>query len=183
MDWYPIVKLLHVVAATIWVGGGFTMILVGTLADRANDQETLMALLKATAKLGKLLFMPSSLATLVSGLIMTSVWTGFSELWVIIGLCGYAAAFVTGTFVLKPWTQKIAAMLARDGITPAAVALGRRTLRFGKFDYIVMAIVVADMVLKPTLHNTGELTAMAVLMIGGAVVIFARRETAGTAAA
>lgn len=46
-----------------------------------------------------------------------------------------------------------------------------------------MAIVVADMVLKPTLHNTGELTAMAVLMIGGAVVIFARRETAGTAAA
>lgn len=124
MDWYPIVKLLHVVAATIWVGGGFTMILVGTLADRANDQETLMALLKATAKLGKLLFMPSSLATLVSGLIMTSVWTGFSELWVIIGLCGYAAAFVTGTFVLKPWTQKIAAMLARDGITPAAVALG-----------------------------------------------------------
>ena len=114
---------------------------------------------------------------------MTSVWTGFSELWVIIGLCGYAAAFVTGTFVLKPWTQKIAAMLARDGITPAAVALGRRTLRFGKFDYIVMAIVVADMVLKPTLHNTGELTAMAVLMIGGAVVIFARRETAGTAAA
>ena len=34
MDWYPIVKLLHVVAATIWVGGRSHTIIDGTVARK-----------------------------------------------------------------------------------------------------------------------------------------------------
>lgn len=172
MDWYSFFKFLHVIAAIVWLGGGFTMVLVSMLADRAGDHETLMVLLKTTAKLGVRLFMPTSLATLVFGLIMAAFWTGFSDLWIVIGLVGYAAAFLTGILVLKPSSEKIAAMLAADGITPAAVALGRRTLRFGKFDYVIMTVVVADMVLKPTAHDIAVLGAMAVLMVSGAMLIF-----------
>ena len=35
MDWYSIVKFLHVAFAVVWVGGGFTIMLLAVRADRA----------------------------------------------------------------------------------------------------------------------------------------------------
>ncbi|MES0185980.1 DUF2269 domain-containing protein [Mesorhizobium sp. C386A] len=102
MDWYSLFKFLHVMAAILWLGGGFAMLLVSILADRAGDDETLMVMLRTTDKLGLRMFVPASIATLASGLVLTSLWTGFSDLWVVIGLCGYAAAFLTAeAFVRK----------------------------------------------------------------------------------
>lgn len=39
MDWYSIVKFLHVVTAILWVGGGFVLFLLGMLAERAGNIE------------------------------------------------------------------------------------------------------------------------------------------------
>ena len=60
-------------------------------------------------------------------------------------------------------------IIARDGMTPAVLDVGRRILRVARFDYTVMLIVVADMVLKPTSGDTGILAAMVVLLVIGAV--------------
>jgi hypothetical protein len=57
--------------------------------------------LRNTAALGNVLFMPASLATLVSGLAMAWFWVGFSDLWVVIGLAGAAATFLTGVLLIK----------------------------------------------------------------------------------
>ncbi|ESY50870.1 MULTISPECIES: DUF2269 family protein [unclassified Mesorhizobium] len=183
MDWYSLFKFLHVMAAILWLGGGFAMLLVSILADRAGDDETLMVMLRTTDKLGLRLFVPASIATLASGLVLTSLWTGFSDLWVVIGLCGYAAAFLTGILVLKPSFEKLAAMLAADGMTPAAIAFGRRMIRIVKFDFVIMIVVVADMVLKPTAHDIATLGAMAVVVVGGASLTFASAPRTKPAAA
>ena len=50
--------------------------------------------------------------------------------------------------------------------------VGRRILKVARFDYSVMLIVVADMVLKPTSGDTGILAAMAVVLMLGVVAAF-----------
>lgn len=172
MDWYSIVKLLHVMAALIWVGGGFAMMVNGTLADRAGDDEATMRAIRLSSDLGGLLMVPASLLTLVFGIVMCWFWTGFTDLWIIIGLAGYAATFLIGLLIFKPTSERLAEMVKRDGITPAALGEGRRMMKIARFDYSVMLVVVADMVLKPASSDTVVLTAMAVVLLIGAAAAF-----------
>jgi uncharacterized membrane protein len=175
MDWYSIVKFLHVIMALIWVGGGFAMMVNGTLADRAGDDEATMRAIRLSSDLGGLLMMPASLLTLVSGLAMCWFWIGFADLWITIGLAGYAATFLIGVLIFKPTSERLAAMVERDGITPAALSDGRGMMKIARFDYSVMLVVVADMVLKPTSADTVVLTAMAVVLLIGAAAAFGNR--------
>ena len=172
MDWYSIVKFGHVICALIWVGGGFAMMLNGVLAVRAGDEEATMRAINLSSDLGGRLMVPDSMLTLVFGLVMCWFWVGFSDMWIIIGLAGYAATFLIGLFYFKPTSERVAAMVARDGVTSAALADGRAMLKVARFDYAVMLIVVADMVFKPTFADTVLLTAMAVVLLAGAAAAF-----------
>ena len=172
MDWYSIVKLAHVICALIWVGGGFAMIVNGVLADRSGDAEGTMRAIRMSADLGGRLMVPASMLTLVSGLVMCWFWIGFTDLWIILGLVGYAATFVIGLFYFKPVSEKLATAVERDGVTPHALAEGRAMLRVARFDYTVMVVVVADMVLKPTFADSITLTAMALALLAGAAFAF-----------
>lgn len=172
MDWYPIVKFLHVVAALLWVGGGFTLIMLGARADRAGDTEGLLRTMRAIADLGNRLFMPSSLATLLLGLVMCWFWVGFGDLWIVIGLAGYLVTLLVGVLVFKPTADRLMTMIAADGPTPAAIAQARRIVRVARFDYSVMAVVIADMVLKPTIADTAVLAAMGMIVLAGAAFAF-----------
>jgi uncharacterized membrane protein len=183
MDWYSIVKFGHVICALLWVGGGFAMILNGVLADRAGDAEATMRAIRMSSDLGGRLMVPASMLTLVFGLVMCWFWVGFSDLWIIIGLAGYAATFLVGLFYFKPVSERLAATVERDGVTPAALADGRAMLRVARFDYSVMLIVVADMVLKPTASDTATLTAMALVLLAGTAFAFAPRSGAAASQA
>ncbi|TPK77142.1 DUF2269 family protein [Mesorhizobium sp. B2-3-3] len=174
MDWYSIIKLLHIVSATLWVGGGFTLMVLATLADRAGNIQGTLQAMRATGELGNRFFAPMSMLTLAFGLTMCGFWVGFSELWILIGLAGYATTFCIGMFVFKPTAGRMAAMIARDGVTPAALAHGQRILRAARFDYAVMLVIVTDMVLKPTLHDVAILAAMVLVLAGGAALALGR---------
>ena len=183
MDWYSTVKFLHVTAAIIWLGGGFMMIVLSTRTERSGDSQAMLMNLGNMAALGNLLFMPASIATLASGLVMAGLWTGFSDLWIIVGLAGAASTFVTGALFLKPAGDRIAAMAARDGATAAVLAEGGKILRIGKFDYTVMLVVIADMVMKPTWGDHAILGAMGAVISLGALLFLAPRRVSGEASA
>ena len=172
MDWYSIVKFGHVICALIWVGGGFAMMLNGVLADRAGDAEGTMRAIRLTAYLGIRLMVPASLLTLVFGLVMCWFWVGFTDLWIVIGLAGYAATFLIGVLIFSPTSERLATTVEREGITPAVLEDGRGMLKVARFDYSVMLVVVADMVFKPTFADTVLLTAMAVVLLTGAAAAF-----------
>ena len=183
MDWYSLVKFLHVLAAVLWVGGGFALMMLSVRADMAGDVQRTLSAMGAVGELGNRLFMPASVLTLLFGIIMCWFWVGFSELWIIIGLAGYTTTFLIGTMIFKPTADRMGEIIARDGMTPAVLDVGRRILRVARFDYTVMLIVVADMVLKPTSGDTGILAAMVVLLVIGAVAAFApARQTAAVGA-
>ncbi|MDX8479244.1 DUF2269 family protein [Mesorhizobium sp. VK24D] len=172
MDWYSIVKFLHVVSAILWVGGGFVLFLLGVLAERAGNIEDKLQAMRASGQLGGRYFAPMSMLTLTFGLIMCSFWVGFSELWIIIGLAGYATTFSIGMLVFKPTGERIGAMIAKEGVTPAALAIGQRMMRWARLDYAVMLVIIADMVLKPTVHDIGILAVMALVVAAGAALGF-----------
>ena len=166
-DWYSIVKFLHVVSAILWVGGGFTLMVLAVRADRAGDIEGMLQAMRATGELGNRFFAPMSMLTLAFGLIMCWFWVGF-DLWIVIGLAGYATTFCIGMFIFKPTADRMGGddrQGRRHDRRPSP--RGQRILSAARIDYSVMLVIIADMVLKPTLNDTTILGCMALVVTTG----------------
>jgi uncharacterized membrane protein len=180
MDFYGIFKFLHIVAATIWVGGGFAMILAATLAERRGGAAEVN---RVTASLGNVMFMPASLATLIFGIVLTAMAWSFADLWIIIALVGIAVSLAIGILIIKPTAEKIDAIVASEGPTsPRVAAMAANLMRKSRFDYVVLFVVVADMVFKPGWGDWPVLLAMVVaLAVGAYLFLFQPQARVATA--
>jgi uncharacterized membrane protein len=170
MDTYAFVKFLHVAFVIVWLGGGLCLVLLGARANRANDTADLAKIIQFVIAMAKRVFVPSALAALIFGLIMAWMQGWFGFLWVIIGLGGFALTFGIGIAVLTPRSEKLGAMIAKDGVTPAVVEQSREILRIAQFDMAMLFVVVADMVLKPAPENYIVLVIMALAVVAAGVV-------------
>ena len=169
MDWYSIAKFLHVVSAVCWVGGGVVLMYQAILAGRAKDDDAQMVVVKQTAALALTWFIPASLATVVFGIATATLGNLWSEAWVILGLLGFVATFCTGNFVIKPTADAIA-KAETEGNRQLALRYGAKLMQVGKFDYVMLFTVIADMVLKPAWSDVVLLIVMAVVLVAGAVL-------------
>ena len=169
LDWYSIFKLLHVAAATAWVGGGLILFFLGLRATAQKDETARMQVIGQVIVLSPIWFIPASLATLVLGVVLAFIGGLWSHAWIILGLAGWAATFATGNFVLKPTAEAIGKANA-EGRTAEANALGEKILQVSKFDYTMLFVVIADMVLKPAWSDLLTLAIMAVALIAAAVM-------------
>jgi uncharacterized membrane protein len=179
MTWYEFLLFVHISATVIWVGSGFLLIVLALRADRTDDEAALKHILQANAWLATRLFIPASLTVVAAGVWLTidGPWE-FDQLWIVLGLAGYLATFVTGVAVLKPHGDRIAEMLARDGgrLTPASLAEARRLLALGRIDYVVLFLVIADMAIKPTGDDVGVLVGMAAIFATGLAYSISRAQ-------
>lgn len=156
MDLYSIFKLMHVIAAIAWVGGGLTLIAQATFKIR---DEGPLEVIRSTQSMGLMAvrwFLPASALTLVCGLIATFLGNMWSQAWVILGLAGFAATFVTGHFVLRVKAENTGRLL-EQGREGEAVKEALALLRVSKFDYTVVLMVVVLMVLKPQWEDQATL--------------------------
>ena len=172
---YNLLLTGHILAAIAWIGSGFLLLVLAGRAARAADPEALGRIIDETADLGAKLFIPASLATFALGLALAidGPWR-FGQLWIVLGLCGFAATFITGALVMKPRGDKIAELRRRDGrMSAEAEFAARRMLTLARTDYVVLVLVVADMVLKPTAADTGLLVAMGAILVGGIAAVVA----------
>jgi hypothetical protein len=170
MDWYALFKFLHVASAVIWIGGAFIMIMLGAKAERSKSDTELVGVVRQVAWAGERIYVPSSIATLVFGLIVAWLGVLWGNLWVILGLVGVAATLTLGIAVLTPRARKVEAGYAAGGVTPAVVAISREILTIAKFDAVLLFTVVADMVLKPGADDWILLVVMAVVIVAAAAV-------------
>jgi uncharacterized membrane protein len=173
MTWYELLLFLHIVAAIVWLGSGLLLQILAFRAERGGDVEGLRRAAVDGAGLSQVLFIPASLSVFVLGvlLVIDGPWA-FDQLWITLGLAGYLATFVTGVAVIKPSSEKIAAMMERDGgMSPASEVETRRLLVKGRFDTLVLYLVVAVMVLKPTSDDVGLLVVMAAIIVAGAALV------------
>jgi hypothetical protein len=180
VSYYEVLLFVHVLAVAIWLGTGFALLVFGDRFGRAGDNHALQSLFGQSEWLATRIFIPVSLTALVTGilLVIEGPWA-FDQLWVLLGLAGFAATFLTGLLMIKPESERIAAELARDGMTTdAARSIGSMFAR-QRIDYTVIALVVADMTLKPTGDDVLTLLLMAAVL--GAVVVLVVRSQRGSA--
>lgn len=176
MDLYLAIRLLHVLAAMVWLGGGFCLLIIGVIADRAGKGEELLRLVQTIAYLGNRMFLPAALVTLLAGTAMVWMSWRFTDFWIVIALGGFASSFALGIGVIKPRSDQLAARAAREGASPAVVEQCRELVRRGKLDYVIMFLVVVVMVLKPGPQDHAVLSAMGLFLLGSAALLLRPRR-------
>jgi len=151
LHWYALFRVVHVTVAVFWVGGGLLLNVLGLRAERSTDPMEMATLARQAAFAGERLFAPAGAVVLLMGIAMMihTDW-GWGKFWVVAGLIGYAATFVTGIAVLSPLAKKLNALMTEKGPTaPETQAAIQRILLIARIDIGVLLLVVADMVAKP----------------------------------
>ena len=150
-DWYLTFKALHVSFAVIWIGGGFMLTILGIIAEREQDEEQIVVVVRQASFVGERIFTPASLIVLLAGIaMMINVDWGWDHFWVTFGLLGFLATFVTGIAVLSPRAKKVKALVATAGpAAPETQAAIRELLLIARIDLAVLLLVIVDMVVKP----------------------------------
>jgi uncharacterized membrane protein len=150
-DVYNGLKFIHVVAAVSWVGSGLFVQYRGSRLRRTGTPEQTANLARDVAE-STPWFVGTSLLVLVAGvsLVLYAPGLDFTDTWILLGLLGYAATFVTGMFFIRPTAEKLAAAAVSEGPTsPTTQALIARIFAISRVDQVVLLLVILDMVFKP----------------------------------
>ena len=188
MSLYEILTFLHIVAVIIWLGAGFVIGLLVLGAARSGDRVREGGYHRDVGWLAPRLFIPASLSTFILGvlLVIEGSWS-FEQLWITIAVCGWLISFLLGFFYFKPEGERIGALIAEHG--PAHPEVDRRIHRLNVVDRVqllILFLMVADMVLKPTGEDdAGVLVAGAVIIAAAVALALAsiRGRTAASPAA
>jgi uncharacterized membrane protein len=179
MSYYEILLFLHIVGATIWLGSAF-MLQALLYRGRTTDDTVLVERISSNTQwLAQRIFIPTSLAVLVLGILLTieGPWS-FDQLWIMIALTAFAGTFLFGVGVIEPEGKRLHAALAAHGPEhPETRRHYERMDAYMKLDLVLLFVVVFDMALKPTADDVGTLVlgAAALLATIAYVVRMARR--------
>jgi uncharacterized membrane protein len=144
MTFYELMLFIHIAAAILWIGAGFMLLIQAIRAERHGESAAIRRIVDDGESLGKTFFVPASGIVLAAGIVLTidGPWS-FDQLWIVIGLLGFAATFSTGLFVIEPRMKLIGQLMEREGgFGPAATAEARRLLVLSRLDYVVLFVVV-----------------------------------------
>lgn len=175
MSRYELYLLVHVGAATIWIGAAFAMAILETRAILAGSAERVVALAHEGAFLGPSLYLPANLLVLVSGVLLVgdASW-GYDTLWIQLGLGGFAISFVIGAaFFGRGWAT-VGRLVEEEGVDSRRVHAQIRRMVVGSWlDLGVLLAVLVVMVAKPSAGETAVLVIVATLPFVCAAAAFA----------
>jgi uncharacterized membrane protein len=151
MDLIDVLKLVHILAAIVWVGGAFFTSVVGSRMKNADPPHRLgFARMMQFVSIG--VFTPAAVIVLAVGSWMvldTDLYT-FEQAWIGIGIGVVAISAVMGPTFFKPTIDKaVAAMEAGDG--PAAGALMQKIGIASRVVIAMQIVAIWAMVAKPGL--------------------------------
>jgi uncharacterized membrane protein len=147
LEW---LKLIHVLAAILWVGGAMLVNIYGARFGMSDNREERLTFAKQGQMAG-LIFSICGVIVLLFGIWMVAdvpAWE-FSHAWVSIGFLGVAVGAVLGMAFYGPQARKlIAALESGDN---AADAIGRRIAMVATAETVLLIVVIWAMVAKPGL--------------------------------
>ena len=178
MTLYELLLFIHISATVVWVGAGLTSLLLAIGYDRDGDEPAIRRFLADQERLATRLFIPASLTVVIFGIALvveSDAWS-LDYLWIVLGLVGFAVTFVTGLLLIKPASERIGAAMEREGgrLTPQLRTDVRKLIVMARLDYVVLFLVIADMVFKPTGDDVGVLIAMGLIAMAGVAFIALR---------
>jgi uncharacterized membrane protein len=163
MNWYLVVKYLHILAVAITIGGMFARQLVRGFAKRSDDIKMVASLTPVALRIDRTMVIPWSMMILVMGIILALMqqWPlfgflqGASQNWLLISniLLIIMLALIPTIFI--PHNKKVAALLqtalAEGRLTPElSAALNDKRNRIAHAaEEVIILIIAALMVFKP----------------------------------
>jgi uncharacterized membrane protein len=150
---YEFVKLLHVLSVIAWLGGVTALSIVTWQLRRERDRQILAALLRQATSFGRMIVGPASGIVLLTGPALVGMaHTGFRAFWVQAGFAGILLHFIIGATLLRTRTADLASLASANAADDDALFAAARRLWSTQIIYLaILALVVAVMVLKPTL--------------------------------
>ncbi len=154
MDLMPWLKLLHILGAIIWVGGGVMLSFIAARARQSDDPRIVGEFSRTLGYVGPRVFLPAMVAVLVFGVwlvLASSAWK-LTQLWILIALGGFIVAFLIGAVYLGRSVIGLGRLTAQEGYDiQAARDLIRRWLVGYEIVLVILLVVIWDMVFKPGL--------------------------------
>jgi len=143
-------KLIHVLAAIVWVGGG-TLMLVFTWRALAADRDHRIGYARDVEALSNRVFAPASIVALLFGILMVLDIDAFSfsQAWILIGIVGLATSVVVGIAYFGPQTKRLLAELESND--PTAEGRLGMIAKMSVLDLGILYVVMWAMVAKPGL--------------------------------
>jgi uncharacterized membrane protein len=150
MSSYELWLFLHISTAMVWIGGATVAQIFGVLAQRSGDPAQGAAFGRAMAFIGPKVFMPASIAVLVTGVLLTEDgnWE-WSETFIWLGIVLWATVSVVAFAFLTRAMGRVGARMAAEGPSPALGTEMNRLVLLGRVLVLVLFVIVFVMVVKP----------------------------------
>jgi uncharacterized membrane protein len=142
-------KVVHVVAAAVWVGGSVLVQVYGARQRQAGDEDRIR-FANDTLVAGNV-FAAAGIVTLAAGvwLVLRVDGWGFDQAWISIGFVGVLIGAVLGMAFYAPQTRALIGEL--EAGSPAAGPRARRIAIISTIETVILVVVVWAMVFKPGL--------------------------------
>jgi len=137
MNW---LKLLHILGATVWLGGGTTLIVIGIRARARGDANAILEFARTVPYVGMRVLGPAWIVVLITGVWMVAVsaaWK-FSQLWVLLALGLFAVAFLVGAVYMSRVGMQLERMARANQSTGGSTLVTRWIAGYG----LVMAALL-----------------------------------------
>ncbi len=150
---YLILKLLHILGVTVWIGGIFALVVLNARLGREGDATMMAALGRQSEFFGRMVLGPAMLVTLLAGLFTAGVARfPFTSLWIVWGIVGFVASILVGVIAVQRAAGNLE-RIAREGPRDDArlSAARGRLVTLNAVNLLVLVSIVAAMVFKPVL--------------------------------
>ena len=153
MNAYTFLKFLHVLSVVFWIGGLAGLSFVGWRVARERNRVLLTALLQQGMTYGQRVVAPSAGIVLLTGLALVGIGhIGFGTFWVWFGYGGVLVQFLLGGLVIQKRSVELKQLAAGPSGDDVALVAAARRLWNSQIVYLILfGIVIAAMVIKPTL--------------------------------
>jgi uncharacterized membrane protein len=163
MNWYLVIKFIHIVAVTVTIGGMFARQLVRAYAKKSDDVNVIASLTRVAVRIDRVMVIPWSNIMIVMGIILAVMmkWPvfgflqGASQNWLLVSNILLVIMLTAIFTVFVPHNKKIEFILqtalVEGRITPElSAALDDKVVKLAHhIEEIAILAVAALMVLKP----------------------------------
>lgn len=163
MNWYFVIRFLHITTAIIFIGGIFARQLVRSYAKKADDVQKFSVLSQAAGRIETFMVIPGNVAVIIFGVILALITghpifgflQGASQNWLLVSNILLVLGLLAVPLVFLPRGKKfdvaLKAALAKGQMTPELRAeLDDRLVQLVHlYEDVSVVIVIFLMVFKP----------------------------------
>ena len=150
VETWEVLKLVHILAVVVALGSNFTYLFWQRRAG--GDRDRLVFVLENIGRLDRRVANPAYIVALLAGIgiVLTGPFS-FESLWISASIVLYVVVAVLGIAVYAPLARRQLAAASADPTSTEYADLARRSMLLGSLTIGLVVVIVALMVLKPTL--------------------------------